>query len=85
MHGTYDFRKEMLQVHSENIRAMEYVPETKQTLIDESWCVGFFKDSNRVILTGVKDLQDYLFTSLNVSLPLKKLEDKKYNDFGGNS
>ncbi len=78
MHGTYDFRKEMLQIHRENIRDMEYVPEKNQTLIDESWCIGFFKDSNRVILTGVKDLQDYLFTSLNVSLPLKKLEDKKY-------
>ena len=67
MHGTYEFRKEMLQVHRPDVLDEIYQPKAEEVLIDD-WKIVVAKKCDRVIYTAVQDLQDYLLTSLNASV-----------------
>ena len=66
MHGTYEFRKEMLETHRLDTLDAHYMPQTDEILIHD-WSIAVAKNCDRVIYTGVQDLQDYLLTSLNTS------------------
>lgn len=74
MHGTYEFRKEMLQIHRADILNEQYTPKADEVCID-SWNIVIAKNSDRVLLTGVQDLQDYLLTSLNASVAIRRKSD----------
>lgn len=68
----YDFRKKLLTVHTENIR--DYSKEFSQLefeLADGAF-ITFPDDAGDVILTAVKDFADYLFTSMGVSVMIKR-------------
>lgn len=71
MHGTYEFRKEMLQIHRPDILNDGYVPKANEICID-GWNIVIAKNSDRVLLTGVQDLQDYLLTSLCASVAIRR-------------
>lgn len=75
MHGTYDFRKEMLQIHRPDIRDWGYDPMANEIALDEDWCIVIAKDCDRVLYTAAQDLQDYLLTSLDVSVAIKRRQD----------
>ncbi len=75
MHGTYEFRKELLQIHRPDILDKAYCPKAGEVLIDEDWSIVIGDDCGRVLLTAAQDLQDYLFTSLRVSVAVKRRKD----------
>jgi len=68
----YDFRKRMLEIHEKNIRNYDIKPESDCFDICDN--VGFYIDENAddIVLTAARDFVDYMFTSQNVSLALKK-------------
>lgn len=70
-HGTYDFRKEMLQIHRPDILDPAYVPQKDEICVD-GWNIVIAKNCDRVLLTGVQDLQDYLLTSLSASVAIRR-------------
>ncbi len=71
MHGTYEFRKEMLQLHRPDILDAQYIPQSGEICIDD-WHIVIPKDCGRVLYTAVQDLQDYLLTSLNTSVAIRR-------------
>lgn len=70
--NNYDFRKRMLEIHEKNIRNYEIKLEADYFDICDN--VGFYVDetADDVVLTAARDFVDYMFTSQNVSLALKK-------------
>ena len=71
MHGTYEFRKEMLQLHKPDVRDEQYIPKANEVCVDD-WTIVIAKNCDRVLYTGVQDLQDYLLTSQNASVAIKR-------------
>ena len=74
MHGTYEFRKEMLQIHRPDILNEQYIPKAEEVCID-GWNIVIAKSADRVLYTGVQDLQDYLLTSLSASVAIRRKTD----------
>ena len=74
MARNYEFRKELQEIHRPDIRDLSYVPGADEITIDDSWRIVIARDADRVIKTGALDLQDYLFTSLDVSVAVKRME-----------
>ena len=74
MHGTYEFRKEMLEIHRPDTLNPQYVPQEGEILIGD-WSIAVAKNCDRVIYTGVQDLQDFLLTSLNASVAICRMEN----------
>ena len=73
----YDFRKRLLDVHKPNRRDHNIIAQDGEIEIDETWEIIVPEKADRVILIAAKDLQDYFFTSMGVSLKLSKSKDKK--------
>ena len=74
IHGTYDFRKEMLQIHRPDILDPDYIAKDNEVCVD-GWNIVIAKGCGRVLLTGVQDLQDYLLTSLSASVAICRKAD----------
>lgn len=74
MHGTYEFRKEMMQIHPRDIVDLRYEPKAEEICVDEAWSIVIPKSCGRVLFHAAQDLQDYLLTSLNVSVAVKRRE-----------
>ena len=74
MHGTYEFRKEMLQIHRPDILNDRYISKADEVCID-NWNIVIAKGADRVLVTGVQDLQDYLLTSLSASVAIRRKSD----------
>ena len=74
--ANYDFRKELYQVHRPDILDKSYVPGADEICIDDSYVIAISRDASRVTKTGALDLQDYLFTSLDVSVAVKRMDLK---------
>ena len=70
MEQIYAFRQDLLQVHKPNLRCTGFQPTAEMISIDERFCIVAADDSGEVLLTAAKDLQDFLFTSMKVSVPL---------------
>ena len=75
MHGTYEFRKEMMQIHRKDILNADYSPKKDEICIDEDWSIVIFDGCGRVLYQAAQDLQDYLMTSLRVSVAVKRRDD----------
>ena len=71
MHGTYEFRKEMLEIHRKDILNEQYAPKADEVCID-GWNIIIAKSADRVLYTGAQDLQDYLLTSLSASVAIRR-------------
>lgn len=74
MHGTYEFRKEMLEIHRPDTLDKQYIGKKGEILITE-WSIVVDKNCDRVIYTAAQDLQDFLLTSLNASLAMRREAD----------
>ncbi len=77
MHGTYEFRKELLETHRPNIRNHSYAPTENQACVDDSWHIEIASDCGIVIQIAAEDLQDYLRTSLGICVALKPVKSVK--------
>ncbi|MBR2431967.1 MAG: hypothetical protein IKB23_03535, partial [Clostridia bacterium] len=75
----YEFRKRYSIVHKPDRRDMDKKCPKGMIEVDGSWCVVVPKDSDVVLMNGARDLVDYFFTSMNVSLRLIcECEKEKY-------
>lgn len=72
MQKNYEFRKEMLEVHRADILDAAYQPEAGMLKIDDTFHICIHSDADRVVTTAALDLQDYFFTSLQVSVAVKR-------------
>ncbi|MBR1968951.1 MAG: hypothetical protein IKA17_01150 [Clostridia bacterium] len=63
----YDFKKELLQIHKKNVRDHSLVPNENEFVIADNFYITVPRDADDVILTAVRDFNDYLWTSMNVS------------------
>lgn len=75
MEHNYEFRRQLLQIHRPGLRCDGYVPEADSVRIDDSFCIVIPEDSSQVLCTAAQDLQDYLFTSMECSVALRRVRD----------
>jgi hypothetical protein len=72
MYENYEFRKRLLETHEQNRKSLNITPTLNELLIDDEWTILIDNLADRIILNAAKDLQEYLFTSMGVSVRLKK-------------
>jgi len=68
----YEFRRRIAVVHRPNRRDQTIKPSPEEVLIEDGWSIVIPTNTPDVVLNVGKDLQDYLFTSMNVSVSLKR-------------
>ena len=68
----YDFRKRFDQVHKPGRRDLSVTPEVNDFVITDDTVIIVPANADETIMTAAKDLQDYFFTSMNMSLKLKQ-------------
>ncbi|MFC5407532.1 hypothetical protein [Cohnella soli] len=71
----YAFRRRLDEVHKPNRRDPAARVEANETEIKEGWGIVIDFRACPVVVQAAKDLQDYLFQSMNVSVLLRKSED----------
>ncbi|GAA3403169.1 hypothetical protein ACFFNY_06075 [Paenibacillus hodogayensis] len=71
----YEFRNRLDVVHKPNRRDPRLQPEPDECRIDETWRIVISEEASPPVVHVAKDLQDYLFTSMNVSVLLTKASD----------
>ena len=71
--NNYDFRKALRSVHLLNRRNFKIKPAKNEVEIDSSWSIIFSKKASVLIVDAAKDLQDYFFTSMEISLRLERV------------
>ena len=74
MEKNYEFRQRLLQLHRPGLRCRDYSPQENMLEITDSFRILIPTGCSEVVLTAAKDLQDYLFTSMELSLPLQCVE-----------
>lgn len=68
----YQFRERLNTVHLSDRRDSSLKPEKNEIAVKDGWSICICADPSPVLLNAAKDLQDYFFTSMNVSVLLKK-------------
>lgn len=68
----YDFRKRMLEIHKKNIRNNQLKAENNETVLEDGAVIYVSENAGEVIITAAKDFVDFLFTSMNISVRVKK-------------
>ena len=72
MERNYDFRKRLEIVHQPNLRQENVVIGPMSFLIEDGWTIFIGSQAPQLVINVAKDLQDYLFTSMNVSVLIKR-------------
>ena len=70
----YDFLKRMREVHKPNRRDQQAKPAADEIEIDNSWKLVIPAGAGKLLRRAASDFQDYLFTSMNVSVPILEIE-----------
>jgi len=70
----YEFRKYLNVVHHADRRNESAKLKSREIEIQNGWSVIVDRNASPVIINAAKDLLDYLFTSMNVSVMLKKTD-----------
>ena len=73
----YDFRKKLLKIHEENLRDYDKKPSGFEFEIADGALISFPVDAGDVVLTAIKDFVDYMFTSMGVSVMIKRDAQKQ--------
>ena len=68
----YDFRKAMLEIHKKDLRDVSVKPGADEFEIKDGMKIVIDENASDVILTAAKDFADYLYTSMGVSVFVKK-------------
>jgi hypothetical protein len=66
----FEFRKLLNEVHRRDRRDPGLSPGAAEVEIEDGWKIEIVRDAGDVILQVARDLQDYFFTSMNVSVML---------------
>lgn len=64
----YDFRKRLLQVHKPNRRDPAKRPASKQLMVVDGFSIILPADAGRVLYNCARDLEDYFYVSMGVSV-----------------
>lgn len=72
---SYQFRQYIDEVHKPDRRDWDIHCDSNEVMIEEGWKIVIKNESSELIKNVAKDLQDYFFTSMNVSVLLVKVED----------
>ena len=70
----YDFRKRFDEVHKAGRRDYSLQANDNEFAVNEDTVIMFPADADETIMTAAKDLQDYFFKSMDMSLKIKKGE-----------
>ncbi len=81
---SYEFRRILEKIHIPNRRNHSKVCGQREIEITEQWAILVEKGCSKVILNVAKDLQDYLLTSMNISVLLKIEDDLSVDAENGN-
>lgn len=68
----YDFLYRMREIHKADRRNCELEPVGGETVVDSSWVIAVKDSASEMVRKAAADLQDYLFTSMNVSIRIEK-------------
>lgn len=66
----FEFRRSLNEIHRRDCRDFGVIPETGEVEIENGWQIEIRPDAGEVLLQASRDLQDYFFTSMNVSVLL---------------
>ncbi|MCU6709890.1 hypothetical protein M6D81_14440 [Paenibacillus sp. J5C_2022] len=72
MERNYDFRKRLEVVHKPNRRDSSVRAGAGELEISDDWRIVIAAGAEPLLVTAAKDLQDYFFTSMNVSVRLSR-------------
>jgi len=72
--NNYAFRRKLAEVHKPDRRAADCVPGDGETVIDEEWSIVYYGKRNGLLERTAKDLQDYLFVSMNISVKIRRVD-----------
>jgi hypothetical protein len=75
MERKYGFRKRLEVVHKPNRRDQAIQPDAGELEITEDWRIVIDEAAGPLLVNTAKDLQDYLWTSMNVSVRLTRTRD----------
>ena len=64
----YQFRQEMAQIHKPGRRDPDKRVADGQVEIDRAWTITVPRDADAVMMNGARDLEDYFFTSMGMSV-----------------
>ncbi len=67
----YQFREFLDQVHRPHRRNPQAKPLPAEIVIDQDWQIVVDPDAAPLVWQAARDLQDYLLTSMNISLPIR--------------
>ena len=68
----YDFKTELLFVHKQGVRKEGLLPQKDEFAFADGVKIFVEDSQNRVIMTAVRDFEDYLFTSMDISASIVK-------------
>ena len=66
----FQFRQRLNVVHRDDRRDPAQQPEAQETVIEDGWTIIIAPEASRYLVQVAQDLQDYLFTSMGVSVLL---------------
>ena len=69
--NNYDFKSELLKIHPSNIIDYSITPANDEFVFLDGMNICL-KDSSQVIITAVRDFEDYLYTSMNIGVGVVK-------------
>lgn len=73
----YDFRKRHWEYHKPDRRDPARKAKKNEIMLTADWKIGCKGEEDSIALIAVKDFQDYLFTSMGISLPLTTEDGEK--------
>ena len=68
----YQFRERFSIVHTPDRWDETRLPKACETVVDGEWVISVPTDADKVIINAARDLEDYFFTSMGISLQLVK-------------
>ena len=66
----YQFRQRFSVVHQPNRRDFDKACPNGYVEVDGSWCITVPRDADEVMMNAARDLEDYFFTSMKISIRL---------------
>ena len=75
----YEFRQRFSVVHQKNRRDLDKNAPEGFTEVNGDWCISVPADADEVLMNAARDLEDYFYTSMNISLRLvRECESAEY-------
>ncbi len=74
--NNYDFKTQLLTVHANDVREDFNPPKRNEFAFSDGIKISVFASESQVVMTAIRDFEDYLFTSMGVSVLIVKNDPK---------